>query len=52
MTEAVDMGAAVVDALFIFFGKRDLRAKARDTDEVVGGGGAASVTVFISDRTS
>ena len=35
------MGAAVVDALFIFFGKRDLRAKARDTDEVVDGGGAA-----------
>ena len=41
VTEAVDMGAAVVDALFIFFGKRDLRAKARDTDEVVDGGGAA-----------
>ena len=41
VAEAVDMGAAVVDALFIFFGKRDLRAKARDTDEVVDGGGAA-----------
>ena len=41
VAEAVDMGAAVVDALFIFFGKRDLRAKARDTDEAVDGGGAA-----------
>ena len=41
VAEAVDMGAAVVDALFIFFGKRDLCAKARDTDEVVDGGGAA-----------
>ena len=41
VAEAVDMGAAVVDALFIFFGKRGLCAKARDTDEVVDGGGAA-----------
>ena len=41
VAEAVDMGAAVVDALFIFFGKRDLCAKARDTDKVVDGGGAA-----------
>lgn len=52
VAEAVDMGAAVVDALFIFFGKRDLRAKARDTDKVVDDGGAAKRNSVISDRTS
>ena len=41
VAEAVDMGAAVVDALFIFFGKCNLCAKARDADKVVDGGGAA-----------
>ena len=41
VAEAVDMGAAVIDALFVFLGKCDLRAKARDADKVVDGGGAA-----------
>jgi hypothetical protein len=52
VAEAVDMGAAVVDALFIFFGKRDFAPKRATLTRSLMVAVPPSVTVFISDRTS